>query len=651
MTLSYRPVITIDINDKAFDKVRIANPELIVLTHKGNTMDVGALCYQHRGRAAAFKPGGKVLGCQVDKSSLVPGRRQSILLIAEHLIDYVRLGGSVDTAFKHYKMMQAFYVYCDSLNNLVHDFVRKETLSDYTQHLRTQLAQNKMSNATASERQSLVCRLYAVHHNINVELVYGSDIPLIKSKIKQSKPTSPLDDNQLAKTTSLCRSIFDAACRVGNGESLPLFFDSPEGNACFSPQIPTLYFHKNMDTFTKAAKLSLNWDDEKINGIDDIKYIAISILGKRHAKAPSRYLHRFQQAEMAAAKEPRGTAHMEAVNFGVSCFFNLFLAATGLNLSTAINLRWSDKYEFKENSQGLREVVIKPRAGYKEVSFTITAVFKPLLLKYLKLRDHILNGRESDHLFIVFSSKPRPCFDLPTKLVESRYSSLRDTLSRRAMIDYLPTARELRATRSDFNIRKHGIVKAAGLNGNSVETTLKHYSSSSKNRAAVALTPFYRKIREAAYQAVKKTPDVHVDIVTHNNDDKPIKIGHCSSFMNPALAIEFNDKTPSPSCEKSAHGCLFCENYRLHISESDVRKLLSMLECIYLIREHARSLEHFENAWGAVIRRVDEILSIMVTQHPSTQEMIDRINTEVSEDGELDPYWLSHYNMVRELML
>ena len=257
----------------------------------------------------AFKPGGKVLGCQVDKSSLVPGRRQSILLIAEHLIDYVRLGGSVDTAFKHYKMMQAFYVYCDSLNDSVHDFVRKETLIDYTQHLRTQLAQNKMSNATASERQSLVCRLYAAHHNINVELVYGSDIPLIKSKIKQSKPTSPLDDNQLAKTTSLCRSVFDAACRVGNGEPLPLFFDSPEGKACFSPQIPTLYLYKNMDTFTKAAKLSLNWDDEKINGIDDIKEIAVSVLGKRHAKAPSRYLHRFQQAEMAAAKEPRGTAH------------------------------------------------------------------------------------------------------------------------------------------------------------------------------------------------------------------------------------------------------------------------------------------------------------------------------------------------------
>jgi len=650
MTLSYRPVITIDINDKAFDKVRIANPELIVLTHKGNTMDVGALCYQHRGRAAAFKPGGKVLGCQVDKSSLVPGRRQSILLIAEHLIDYVRLGGSVDTAFKHYKMMQAFYVYCDSLNDLVHDFVRKETLIDYTQHLRTQLAQNKISNATASERQSLVCRLYAAHHNINVELVYGSDIPLIKSKIKQSKPTPPLDDNQLAKTTSLCRSIFDAACRVGNGEPLPLFFDSPEGKACFSPQIPTLYLHKNMDTFTKAAKLSLNWDNEKINGIDDIKDIAISILGKRHAKAPSRYLHRFQQAEMAAAKEPRGTAHMEAVNFGVSCFFNLFLAATGLNLSTAINLRWSDKYEFKENSQGLREVVIKPRAGYKEVSFTITAVFKPLLLKYLKLRDHILNGRESDHLFIVFSSKPRPCFDLPTKLVESRYSSLRDTLSRRAMIDYLPTARELRVTRSDFNIRKHGLLKAAELNGNNIETTMKHYASSSRSRAATALSPFYKKIRDAAYQAVKNTPETHVEFSSDPDSEIPIKTGHCASFMNPALSIEFNNKSPAPACEKSAHGCLFCENYRLHISRDDIRKLLSMMECIYLIRSNARSLEHFESAWGAVIERVDDIFASAIKQRPEAAELIEQIKEEVAEDGELDPYWLSHYNMVKELM-
>lgn len=108
----------------------------------------------------------------------------------------------------------------------------------------------------------------------------------------------------------------------------------------------------------------------------------------------------------------------------------MFIASTGLNLTTALSLRWSDNYLFKEKSQGIREVVVKPRANYNETPFSITAVFKPLLLKYLALRKYILNGRDSDYLFVVFAGKPRPCFDKPEKLIESRYTALRDTIVR-----------------------------------------------------------------------------------------------------------------------------------------------------------------------------------------------------------------------------
>lgn len=115
------------------------------------------------------------------------------------------------------------------------------------------------------------------------------------------------------------------------------------------------------------------------------------------------------------------------------------------------------------------------------------------------------------------------------------------------------------------------------------------------------------------------------------------------------MSIEFNDNAAKPSCEKSAHGCLFCKNYRIHASEKDLRKLFSMLECVYLIKSKARSLEHFEESWGAVIMRVNDILDAILNKHPESSEMINKIQTEVSDEGELDPYWLSHYNMMREL--
>lgn len=651
MTYTYRPVITIDIEDKNFDKIAITNPEFVVLTCKTRTLDVGSLCYKRRGKSAAFKPHGKVLGATVDKSSLIIERRNSVTLIIEHLIDFVRLGGSTSTAEGHYKIIVAFYKFCNSLEGNAHDIINKKTVCLYTSDLRKKSNNGNISLLTASERQSIVCRLYASYNNISRDLVYGSDNPLIKSKSKQQKKTTPVDDARLAQTMSFCRAVFDGAVKALDAEKLPFFFETIEGKAAFSPQIPSLYFENNKESFSQAALLSLNFDEGRLNENADMPYIAHKVLSEKQCKKPAKYLHRFKHASINSKEDSRSLAHLEMANIAVSCFFNMFIASTGLNLTTALSLRWSDNYLFKEKSQGIREVVVKPRANYNETPFSITAVFKPLLLKYLALRKYILNGRDSDYLFVVFAGKPRPCFDKPEKLIESRYTALRDTIVRRSGVDYIPTARELRATRSDFNIRKHGVFTAAELNGNSIETTLKHYSAGSQNRAASALSPFYSKVREAAYALVKNTERTTVNISDESTSpgDIDIKTGHCSSFNEPELSIEFNDNAAKPSCEKSVHGCLFCKNYRIHASKKDLRKLFSMLECVYLIKSKARSLEHFEESWGAVIMRVNDIVDAILNKHPESSEMISKIQTEVSGEGELDPYWLSHYNMMREL--
>lgn len=651
MNMKYRPIIAIDIADKNFDKVQIANPELVVLTSKGNTIDVGSLCYERRGKSVAFKPGGQVLGSKVDRNSLIIERRKSICMIIEYLMDLVRLGSAIETAFGHFKKIVDFYKFCNTLDATKHDIINKDSICLYTAYLIEKTEKSKIAPMTASERQSVVCRLYSSYHGISRDLVYGADNPLIKSRLKHKKQTQPIDDTQLAKSTAFCRSVFEASTKAMDSDVLPYFFDTPEGSGVFSPQIPSLYLEKNKSSFPLGARLAFNFEEGRMNGLDDMKLLPLGLLNERQSKNPSKFMHRFKHASIDSRCNRRSAAHMEMVNLGVSCFFNMFIAATGLNLTTALSLKWSENYLFKEKSQGIREVVVKPRAGYKEVAFSITSVFKPLLIKYLTLREFILNGRESDYLFVVFASKPRPCFDEPVNLSESRYSALRDTVSRRAGIDYIPTARELRATRSDFNIRKHGVFTAAHLNGNNVETTLKHYSNGSKNRAAIALTPFYSKIREAAYSQIKNVEDATVKISDEKSSvgDIDIKTGHCSSFNEPALSIDFKENAPKPSCEKSAHGCLFCENYRIHTSEKDIRKLFSMLECINLIKEKARNLEHFEESWGAVIMRIADIVETVLVQHPNAKEMVARVQSEVTEDGEFDAYWLSHYNMMREL--
>ena len=121
-------------------------------------------------------------------------------------------------------------------------------------------------------------------------------------------------------------------------------------------------------------------------------------------------------------------------------------------------------------------------------------------------------------------------------------------------------------------------------------------------------------------------------------------IGQCSSYGEPSL---ISKKLPiKPDCVEP-EGCLFCDKYRIHVDEIDIRKLLS---CRYCIEKTAHLIGSIEDQNLTVKPIIDRINSILSDLKKYNLTLVERISSEV-EEGELDTYWARKLEMFIELDL
>lgn len=71
---------------------------------------------------------------------------------------------------------------------------------------------------------------------------------------------------------------------------------------------------------------------------------------------------------------------------------------TGMNDSTASTLKWNKNYQINKTRQKFRN--IKYRAGNKVVEFEIGTKFLKQFQQFILLREFVLNGNESEYLFL-----------------------------------------------------------------------------------------------------------------------------------------------------------------------------------------------------------------------------------------------------------
>lgn len=393
-----RSVVIIDTKDANVDAIQ---PQFAVLmlsnpTNAGKRyLDVGALCYQRRGKSGSHQ-----IGNPVDLSSLENAR----ILFAQAVIEDLRLRNTA-TMVQRFRESKAFIDWIDAQEQLyAFDDVEamKNAYGDYTRHLLHRMNSSGISGQRLT--QSSASAYQAAARSV-VLLATGLSEPEIKGIValinqKRDHPNHvnmklPNADVQ-AQTFAALTNYVEEAHRllVGNG-TLPLHLVSPNGESCY------LYSVTVNSEKSKAAKFSLaplllqspefpTWDEVKSHYelIGDSAALVI----ERALYDATRELWRKNNKDLRCFLRQAFGAH------AIAAGMLTLIAATGCNLSVAKNLE-IDTLKIVPSTQGQRFSGTKARAGGKTVVPEFGARFVPVFKKYLELRKWVLNGRESALVF------------------------------------------------------------------------------------------------------------------------------------------------------------------------------------------------------------------------------------------------------------
>lgn len=321
----------------------------------------------------------------------------------------------------------------------------------------------------------------------------------------------------------------------------------------------------------------------------------------------------------------------------------LFSSVTGMNGGPLFDLRWFKKYDIipqtktritvrssQSNSDSEYFRGIKNRAKYSVVEFEITKTFLPLFKKYLTFREKLLTryNLKCDYLF--FSGFNRLLIKV------GKLSS--DENLRHFFKEYFPeirhpSMRELRATKSDKILSKTNDVQTvAQILQNSPETVKKYYAMGTTEDHIKELGDFLGNVSKQ---------------ILHKRDKSEILNSAGSCYEQIPIPIK-NDNAIKTDCT-TGEGCLFCENYRIHSDDIDVRKLFSMKYVINSTQYQSKNKTQFDRIFIPVIKRIDYFIAEIENIDSKTKKMVKKINDEVFLDGLLDPYWDTKLDSLEQL--
>ncbi|MGF6572500.1 hypothetical protein SAMN05443245_4683 [Paraburkholderia fungorum] len=316
----------------------------------------------------------------------------------------------------------------------------------------------------------------------------------------------------------------------------------------------------------------------------------------------------------------------------IYCFAALFFIELAMNLAQFLELPWSNELETNIDSgqilkQSLRR--IKYRAKGRLVSFDVSLQFIPSLKLFLKLRKYILGGKKFPYLLVMLGRDNRP-----TKLNRDMFKMLEQRLREFGITLPHITSRQWRATKTHWVARNYGIPVAVDMAQHSLAVALKSYSSGTDTE--------HKSEMGVLYDAIDQ-------IITRprysETGGKENGIGICKSFKQPEKII---DNPPvTPDCN-STEGCLFCNKHRAFSDEVDIRKILSCRFCVRLVSNRVRSMEHYEETYSPIIRRLDFLIEELRKREPA---LVAKVQEEVETTGELDPFWSNKLEMLIELGL
>lgn len=619
--------------------IEIARPEdvLLQLGDVGR-VDIGRLCFLNRESPNAIVMKKLEPVRAVDAASYEPSRRalvRRLIDLCHELMTQAALRpATVRTRVKIFTNL--FMTWADSSGHsdaTDNPEAARRAIRGYVAYVREEAMQGRLLLGSAVAFQNAAADTLAfLVGSTRTELLRGLQL-LSCERGSGGKPTEVPDEKAQSRVLALCWSVFEGlSTLVVEGRPYPYQLAVPEylaypGNAlwvfpahrwCAPPEVCASREESGVRPFWAyrfaEGRLAIPDEIREHYSVSDSANLAIRRASQLLQKANDdlRHYTRLTRGGMAA-----------------QAFFLLFLAHTGMNLQSAFDLEWGEDFEVGLERQGFRTV--KWRANGKRVSFEIQARLLPAFRRYLALREYLLGGRSFGLLFFSLGYVGGGS---PHKLVATDVPrSFQNLCQVDPTLPYI-TARQWRAALSDWLVRYHDVSVAARLLQNSEQTVLKRYTAGSNSAHLTEMGAFLDRVSEVVLARSKEVPDA-VQRAT----------GLCTRYGEPH-AVGGDIPPVTPDCRRP-EGCLFCDKYRVHADETDVRKLMSCLTCMRAISKHASSQEQHDRLFGHIFARIEELLGAIRERE---EALVDRVAIEVDE-GELDPYWASKLEMLQELEL
>lgn len=301
--------------------------------------------------------------------------------------------------------------------------------------------------------------------------------------------------------------------------------------------------------------------------------------------------------------------------------------------------------EILPSTQGRRFSGTKSRAGDKIVYPEFGVQFEPIFRKILELRKWYIQDEACDFIF--------PLRNEIQQLGPVSYSRLQ--LMKKLFQRIFPkmiwiTPQQWRKHKSSQTVEfsDGDLLLEAEVMGHSLDTARNNYARTSFKDAAQQISQFFNELREVAVAKTRTLERIAVQTLDEPVDVQTLPVGACTTTnLQPEKAIGFTAQAPTPNCQQFEH-CLFCQHYAIHADDEDVRKLLSLKSLLGYVKQKATDLIKWESQFGVVLHRIDEVLNDLSNTYENLRDRIFSIQEEV-ESGDLDAYWLNHFELLIEL--
>lgn len=582
---------------------------------RGNILDVGSICYLKRSSETRKKG----LPRLVELSSYCKEREGLVLKLIRVFSIKVRRHPYCDI-----RDFLIFVNWCDrqeTLYLLDDNQSIKNALKKFTDWMVNEIASDRNSPNYFAKIQSGLIRTLSDLFNED----FGRGLRRIRRSSRYIKNTDVPAVQIQAKCLSVLGLVFHNFSNfVVNNMEYPFYFTGLRGEVNGMWVFPALIkFQSPLKTHeVKHGTRVFDYEGGKIRSPEG----AAALYEK--PKSAERVIYIAKKALKNANADMRHPQRRDLAGWAYKSFVWLFLANTGMNYSSVVNIPWDPNYEVSTSRQGFRS--IKFRAGGKEVSFEVGSKFLPDFKLYLKLREYLLNGRSFHNLFFDV------CDKMGRGICELQYPPISQLKDFYKSIDpefEMVLSREWRQAKSDFILNVADISTAATMLQNKESTVRKHYASGSDSQWKLEWNQFFSLLGPA----IKRRANEY--------KHKSSALAHCSSFGNPESAPGIVDV---PSCE-TEHGCLDCAKFRIHADEKDVRKLCSARLYIAKISIVNPSFEFFNETYSLPLEKINFILNEISSVSEKHKAMVDRVEAEVRRFESIDPYWELKFSMLFEL--